>query len=355
MAKTPIWIRNVRIDPPVVLAPMEGVTDLTFRRLVRSIGGTGLTCTEFIPSAGLKRGSGKAWEMAQFDSDEFPVSIQIYGRDPEQMAEGARIVQDMGATICDINMGCPSKKVCAHSGGSSLMKDLKLATEIIRAARGALTIPLTVKMRSGFDASHRNAPELARICESEGVDGLAIHWRTREDRYGGERQVDKIAEAVDAVSIPVFGNGDIIDLDSAKAMLEDTGCAGVMVGRGAMRDPWLPLQISRWLGGRPPLRVGARERERVLLTYFDTISIAFNHSKKGALGRMKMISKQFTRPLPHGAGLRNRIFHSTSRTEAEGWVHRYFDLLEQQERSTEDCFLGTEFEGGEAQEAPQVA
>ena len=354
MAKTPIWIRNVRIDPPVVLAPMEGVTDLTFRRLVRSIGGTGLTCTEFIPSSGLKQGSGKAWERAQFDPGEFPVSVQIYGRDPDQMAEGARIVQDMGATICDINMGCPSKKVCAHSGGSSLMKDLPLATEIVRAARGALTIPLTVKMRSGFDASRRNAPELARICESEGVDGLAILWRTGVDRYGGERQVDKIAEAVDAVSIPIFGNGDIIDLDSAKAMLEETGCAGVMVGRGAMRDPWLPLQITRWLAGKPPLRVGARERERVLLTYFDTISIAFNHSK-GALGRMKMISKQFTRPLPHGVGLRDRIFRSTSRAEAEDWVHRYFDLLERHESGTSDCFLGTEFETREAQEAPQVA
>jgi len=153
---------------------------------------------------------------------------------------------------------------------------------------------------------------------------------------------------VDTVSIPVFGNGDIIDIASAKAMLEDTGCAGVMVGRGAMRDPWLPLQIARWLDGKQSLQVSAAERERVLLAYFDTISVAFDHHR-GALGRMKMISKQFTRPLPHGATLRKHIFHSTSRAEAEDWVHRYFALLTNYESGSIDCFLGTEFDSANLQ------
>jgi tRNA-dihydrouridine synthase B len=162
-------IRHLRIEPNVVLAPMEGVTDLTFRRLIRQIGGCGQTTTEFIASEGLKRGAARMEEMAKFDPDEHPVAIQIYGRSPESMAEAARIIEDSGADICDLNFGCPSKKVCAHSGGSALLKDMELATEIVRAVRKAISIPLTVKMRSGFDHTMRNAPEVAQMCQDEGA------------------------------------------------------------------------------------------------------------------------------------------------------------------------------------------
>lgn len=333
-------VRDLEIAPNVVLAPMEGVTDLTFRRLVRQIGGVGLTCTEFIPSKGLAgvRSDKKAMEMAAFDPDESPVSVQIYGKDPATMAEAARVVQDLGATICDINMGCPSKKVCKNSGGSALMRDLDLAIDIVRAVRSAIHIPLTVKMRSGFDAGSRNAPELAYRCEQEGVEGLTIHWRTREDRYGGQRAVDKIREAKDRVSIPVLGNGDVIDPASALQMFADTGCDGVMVGRGAMRNPWSLLQISQTLRGEPLTHPTPAERERVLLGYLEAMRTRAR-TEKGALGRFKKIANHFTRGLPHGAELlRMKVLRSQDVDAAVGHVHAYFRLLERHEAGEAGVF-----------------
>jgi nifR3 family TIM-barrel protein len=340
MLPTATRIRDVVIAPNVILAPMEGVTDLTFRRLVRQIGGAGLTCTEFIPSAGLAgvRNDAKALKMAAFDPDERPISVQIYGKDPAIMAEAARVVEGLGATICDINMGCPSKKVCKNSGGSALMRDLDLAIDIVRAVRAAITIPLTVKMRSGFDAGSRNAPELAWRCEQEGVEGLTIHWRTRADLYGGERQVDKIREAKDRVTIPVIGNGDVIDPASALRMLADTGCDGVMVGRGAMRNPWSLLQITQTLRGEPLTHPTPAERERVLLGYLDAMR-ARARTDQGALGRFKRIANHFTRGLPHGSELlRTKVLRSQDVDEAVGHVHAYFRLLERHEAGEQGVF-----------------
>ena len=336
-------IRDIRIEPNIVLAPMEGVTDLPFRRLIRHIGGVGLTCTEFIASSGLKRGHGKMWEMARFDPDERPVSIQIYGKDPATMADAARIVQDLGANICDINMGCPSKKVCAHSGGSALMKDPELAIAIVRAVRAAISIPLTVKMRSGFDASHRNAAELAYQCQEEGAEAVAIHWRTREDRYSGERQVDRIKAAAQKLSIPVIANGDIVDLASAEAMFRDTDCAGIMIGRGAIRNPWLPTQIRRWQTGQERLEIPSQERRRIMLKYFNSIFEAFDHNEKGTVGRMKMLSKHFTTDLPHGKSFQKHLLHSQSRREMLDWVDQYFHLLAGLESGDEGAFEDSPF------------
>lgn len=319
-------IRDIRIAPALVLAPMEGVTDLTFRRLVRQIGGVGLTVTEFIPSEGLRRGSRRMEQMARIDPDEHPVAIQIYGRDPEAMAEGARIVQDLGADICDINMGCPSKKVCAHSGGSALMKDTPLAQQIVQRVRAAITIPLTVKMRSGFDATSRNAPDLAWMCQEEGVEGITIHWRTRADLYGGTRAVDKIAETRARLSIPVVGNGDVVDYDSAVQMVADTGCHGVMIGRGAIKNPWVFAQIDARRRGLPPVEVDAEEKRRVLLGYFASIREEFQNDR-GTLGRMKKISNYFTAGLPFASELRVAILHSQSIDGAVDEVNRFFDEL----------------------------
>ena len=344
MFPTEMHIRNIRIFPNVVLAPMEGVTDLSFRRLVRSIGGVGLTCTEFIASSGLKKGHGKMYEMARFDADERPVSIQIYGKDPATMADAARIVQDMGADICDINMGCPSKKVCAHSGGSALMKDEELALSIVSAVRKAIDIPLTVKMRSGFDAQNRNAAELAWKCQEEGAEAITIHWRTREDRYGGERQVDRIAAAANRLSIPVIANGDIVDLESAERMFRDTECSGLMIGRGAIRNPWLALQISRWQQGLPHLTVSSGEKKAIMLRYFDSIYEAFDRNEKGTLGRMKMLSKHFTCDLPNGLSFQRHLLHAQSRHEMLQWVDDYFQRLAQLENGREDAFSNSAFE-----------
>lgn len=339
---TSYLVRDVRIQPNVVLAPMEGVTDLPFRRLIRQIGGPGLTCTEFVASEGLRRGVGKMIEMATFDPDEKPVSVQIFGRRPEVMAQGARIVQDMGATICDINMGCPSKKVCAHSGGSALMREPMRVRDIVRAVREAIHIPLTVKMRSGFDASSRNASEIAWICQEEGAEAITIHWRTRADLYSGERAVDKIAETKARLRIPVMGNGDIVDVASALRMFRDTGVDGVMVGRGAMKNPWLLLQIAQVLRGEVPVEVTATERRRVLLEYLERIRVNLDPKRDGrerfALGRFKMVANHFVHGLPHGTELRTRILRSETIDEAVDHAEGYFARLHAWEQGDRTVF-----------------
>ncbi len=326
MFPTSFQIRHIRVEPNLVLAPMEGVTDLTFRRLIRQIGGTGLTVTEFIASEGLRRGAARMEQMARFDPTERPVSVQIYGRSPEAMAEAAKIIEDSGADICDINMGCPSKKVCAHSGGSALLKEPTLARDIVRAVRAAITIPLTVKMRSGFDATSRNAPDVAWMCQEEGVEAITIHWRTRADLYGGARAVDKIAETKARLSIPVIGNGDILDYESAVRMFADTGCDGVMIGRGAIKNPWVFLQVGQQLRGEEPMKVTAEEKRRVLLGYFASIREEFRNDR-GALGRMKKIANYFTHGLPYGSALRVAFLHSRDPEEAIAHTERYFERL----------------------------
>ena len=251
-----------------------------------------------------------------------PVAIQVYGRRPEVLARAARFVQDQGATIVDLNMGCPSKKVCAHSGGSALMKEPALVAEIVRAVRAAVAVPLTVKMRSGFDAGQRNAPELAWICQEEGAEALTIHWRTRADRYGGLRAVDKIAEAVDRVTVPVIGNGDIVDVASAEAMLRQTGCDGLMIGRGALRNPWIFRELAAWMRGASPPVVTDLDRLRVLQLYVAECRAAVSgpgahrHPEKAVLGRFKQLAKYFLDEDAGHANVRARVLRSTTVDEA---------------------------------------
>ncbi|MEQ1505481.1 MAG: tRNA-dihydrouridine synthase [Myxococcota bacterium] len=316
-------IRNLELATPLVLAPMEGVTDVTFRRLIRAVGGCGLTVTEFIPGAALSGGHRIALRAAQFDPDERPVSIQVYGRDPDVLADAARYVQDLGADVVDLNMGCPSKKVCSRSGGSALLKEPDHARTIVRAIRAAVTIPFTVKMRAGWDPSHRNAPDVAAMCEDEGAEMIAVHWRTRTDGYGGERRLDTIAEVVQRVKVPVLANGDIVDEASALDTLAQTGAAGLMIGRGAIRDPWVFRRIDRAMRGEPPLVVDDAERERVLLGYFATLRACFD-SDKGALGRMKKIANHFCGGVTGGDVLRTLVLRSSTPDEAEERVRGFF-------------------------------
>ena len=323
-------IRKIRIEPNLVLAPMEGVTDLTFRRLIRGIGGVGLTVTEFIASEALRRGIPKAEMMARFDPNEHPVAIQIYGRNPEAMAEAASGIEEAGADIVDLNFGCPSKKVCAHSGGSSLLREPDHARQIVREVRKAIRIPLTVKMRSGFDHNIRNAPDIAKMCEDEGADAITIHWRTRADLYSGVRAVDKIAEAKRRLRIPVVGNGDVVDYPTAVAMFNDTGVDGVMIGRGAVKNPWVFRQIEAAMHGREPVRVDANEKRRVLLTYFASIRREFA-TDRGILGRMKKVANYFTHGLPYGSDLRVAILHSGSIDQAVTVTNEYFDRVAEYE------------------------
>ena len=318
-------IRDIRIDPAVVLAPMEGVSNIVFRRLIRAIGGCGLTYTEFIASKAIKARNQKALLMADFDPDEYPIAIQIFGRDPDEMAEAARVVEDLGASILDINMGCPSKKVCAHSGGSALMKDPHLAIDIVRKVRSAISIPLTVKMRSGFDAARRNAPELAFAFQEEGAEAITIHWRTREDGYKGIRAVDKIAECKSRINIPVIANGDVINPESAEQMLKDTGADGVMVGRGAMRNPWSLLQISQHLKGEQPICVN-RDAQKSMLLLFLAKHHDFLRHEKATLGKFKQIAKHFCSEIPNGLELRRSLLRAQSIDEIILHTEHFFNI-----------------------------
>lgn len=334
---THYMVRDVRIEPAVVLAPMEGVTDLSFRRLIRQIGDCGLTCTEFVPSEGLTRKVSRMHQMCEFDPDERPIAIQIYGRRPEVMSDAAAIVQDMGPSIVDLNMGCPSKKVCAHSGGSALMKDPMLAAKIVRAMRRALQLPFTVKMRSGFDADSRNAPDIARICQEEGAEAITIHWRTRADLYGGQRSVDKIAETKANLKIPVIANGDIIDIPSAIRMVEDTGCDGLMIGRGAMRNPWVIKQIAQHFRGEEPVQITAIERQRILLRYIADMQERVENPRY-ALGRFKKVIGHFTKGVPYGSTVRTSILRSQTIEEAKDHACDFFDKLALYEAGEENPF-----------------
>ena len=308
---THIQVGPLRIEPAVLLAPMEGVTNLTFRRMIRRIGGVGLTATEFVASRGIVEHIQRDEEMAAFDPDEHPVSVQIYGRDPQAMGEAARILTQLGPDIIDINMGCPSKKVCARSGGSALMRDPALAIEIVRAVRQGTDRPVTVKMRSGFSAEERNAPELAYACQEEGAEMVTIHWRTRADRYGGDRDVGKIAETVDRLTIPVIANGDIVDIPSARRMLEETGCDGLMVGRGAMRNPWLIRQLGQWMKGETVESPSLEERRQVLLAFIEETEASFR-TPKAALGRIKGLCSQYLQAWPAGVAAKQATLRSSS-------------------------------------------
>jgi tRNA-dihydrouridine synthase B len=319
-------IRDIELSTPLILAPMEGVTDVSFRRLVRRIGGCGLTVTEFIPAAGLAQNIERCRETAVFDDDERPLSIQVYGRDPRWLAEGGRAAQDLGADLVDLNMGCPSKKVCSHSGGSALMREPELARDIVRAVRSAVTVPFTVKMRTGWDPQHKNAPEMAWMCQEEGAEMVTVHWRTRADLYGGERELDTVAEVKRRLSIPVVFNGDVVDAASAREAFAHTGCDAVMIGRGAIRNPWVFREIAHELFGGPPVVLDAAEKERVLLGYMDDIHERFR-TDRGTLGRWKKIIRYFADGLPYGERLRQRVFHSMTVGEARDVVQDYFAKL----------------------------
>ncbi len=253
------------------VAPMAGMTDSAFRRLVKRQGACGLVVSEMVSSEAIVRGIGRSLEYLEFTDEERPVSIQIFGGDPAHMAEAAQVVESRGADIVDINMGCPVPKISKHNAGCSLMREPAHAAGIVAAMVKAVKIPVTVKMRAGWNDTQVNAPELARMVEAAGASAVAVHGRTAAQAYHGLADWALIARVAEAVKIPVLGCGDLVEPEQVLDRLRTTPVAGVLVGRGILRNPWLFAQAADLLAGRPPRDVTREDRKRFLLEYIDLL------------------------------------------------------------------------------------
>ncbi len=322
-------IGSVSIDHPVALAPMAGMTDTAFRRLVKRKGGCGLVVTEMVSSEGLVRGIDRTLEYAEYTEEERPVSIQIFGGDPAVMADAAQVVEGMGADIVDINMGCPVPKIAKHNAGCSLMREPEHAASVVRAMAKAVRIPVTVKMRAGWNEHEINAPTLARMAEDAGAAALAVHGRTAAQSYTGESDWTLIERVAAAVSIPVFGSGDCVAPDDVVSRLAGGRVAGVLIGRGALRNPWIFSQAAGAIGGGVPAPVSREERGQFLLEYIDLLlaervaeSDGFRHSAPGhaptlpaaargrerwVINKLRALGSWYTKGLDGGSQLRVAI------------------------------------------------
>ena len=367
---TSLAIGNVRITPATVLAPMAGVTDTVFRRFIKNLGGCGLIMTEFTSADGLLRDQRVRGRYLHFYEDEHPISAQLFGSSPAVLAEAARLVEDVGFDLVDLNLGCPAKKVVKCNGGSGLLRDLPLIQQIFEAVRAAVKIPFTVKFRAGWSDDEIVCVELARMAESCGLGAVALHARTREQGYSGNARWEWIASVKQAVKIPVIGNGDIRSPEDACAMVAQTGCDAVMIGRMAPANPWIFRQIEQYVSRdtahvgadafvrRPAVRSdadGERHREghdlssaetralsdgalatagklydeptevdryQMIRTYFQML---LEEEMPGAEGKMKQFASWFTHGIPGGAALRKAIYEAKSGAEILTKVEEFFE------------------------------
>ncbi|HYP54334.1 MAG TPA: tRNA-dihydrouridine synthase family protein, partial [Pyrinomonadaceae bacterium] len=246
----PFKIRDVLISPPLVLSPMAGVTDVPFRALLKRRGGIGLTVSEFISVEGLTRNNPKSRRQMRFFDYERPFAVQIFGGQPERMRMAAEMAEEVGADILDVNCGCPAPKVVKHGGGSGLLRDLPRLETILKEIKKSISIPLTVKIRAGFYDNHINAVETARMAEQCGVEHIALHGRTKEQAYKGLANWDLVRQVKEAVGVPVSGSGDVTTIEGALAKWRETKCDGILIGRGAMANPWIFRQIAETLAGQ---------------------------------------------------------------------------------------------------------
>ncbi|HEV2221790.1 MAG TPA: tRNA dihydrouridine synthase DusB [Candidatus Acidoferrales bacterium] len=313
-------IRDLSIRPATLLAPMAGVTDTIFRRVIRSLGGCGLIMTEFTSAEGVTRSAAKTLRYLYFDQDEHPIAAQLFGANPEVMATAAALVEDLGFDQIDINLGCPAKKV-VKCGGSGLLKDLRQLEHVLGAVRAAAKIPMTIKMRSGWDEANIVAVEVARMAEGIGVEAVAVHPRTRTQAYSGQADWSIIARVKQAVKIPVIGNGDIRVPQDAERMIAETGCDAVMIGRTAATNPWIFRQMGQYFATGHYDEPSETDRYRLLSGYFRSLVAA---DLPDAIGKMKQFACWFTHGVKNGGELRHEVHSARSPSEVLQRVDSFF-------------------------------
>ncbi|MBS1820259.1 MAG: tRNA-dihydrouridine synthase family protein [Acidobacteria bacterium] len=353
--ETPVQQASVRIgsaelEQPLGVAPMAGMTDSAFRRLVKRQGGCGLVVSEMVSSEGLVRGIDRTLEYAEYTIEERPVSIQIFGGDPEKMADAARIVEGMGADIVDVNMGCPVPKIAKHNAGCSLMREPEHAASVIAAMTRAVRIPVTVKMRAGWNDSSRNAPTLAKMVEDAGASAVTVHGRTAEQSYSGLADWSLVAEVAERLSIPVFGSGDCVTPEQVVEKLR-SGVEGVLVGRGVLRNPWILAQAADIMAGRPARTVTLQDRGRFLLEYIELLlnervrepegfrvtaprqggavqepTRAQRSHERWVINKIRALGAYYTKGVDGGAHLRTGLNTAQSLDELRRLIVQFFEL-----------------------------
>lgn len=316
-------IRNLPIRPALILAPMAGITDTVFRRFIKRLGGCGLIMTEFVSSEGMIRQNLRSRRYLYYTEEERPISAQIFGADPNHLAEAARMIEDLGFDLIDLNLGCPAKKV-TRCGGSGLLRDLPLLATILERIRAAVNIPFTIKIRSGWSDEEIVAAEVATLAENSGVEAIAIHPRTRLQGYSGRARWEIIQEVKARTRIPVIGNGDVMTPQDALALQAATGCDGVMIGRAAPSNPWIFRQIQSFISTGDYEQPSNAERYRLIRDYF---TMLINEETPGTIGKMKQFTSWFTHGLRRGTDLRKSIQSALHPSEVIGKVDSFFSNL----------------------------
>jgi len=337
-------VGDVHLSSPFAIAPMAGMTDTAFRRLVKRHGGCGLVVTEMVSSEGLVRGIDRTLEYAEYTQEERPIAIQIFGGDPAKMAAAAQIVEGMGADIVDVNMGCPVPKIAKHNAGCSLMREPEHAATVVAAMTKAVKIPVTVKMRAGWNDDDRNAPRLARMVEDAGAAAVTVHGRTAAQSYSGSADWDLVARIAEDLSIPVFGSGDCLEPSDVVSRMR-MGVEGVLVGRGVLRNPWILSQAADIAAGASPRSIGLAERGQFLLDYIELLleervrepleplepfeSLVPNPQSRAShnrwvVNKVRALASWYTKGLEDGSHLRTAINGAEGISQLREILRRFF-------------------------------
>lgn len=349
-----VSVMHVEVSPPVGLAPMAGMTDSAFRRLVKRLGGCGLVVTEMVSAEGLVRGIDRTLEYADYTEEERPVAIQVFGGDPATMAAAAQVVEGMGADMVDINMGCPVPKIARHGAGCSLMREPDRAAAIVRAMVDTVRIPVTVKMRAGWNEHEVNAAALARMVADAGAAGITVHGRTAAQAYRGDSDWDLIDGVAASVPVPVFGSGGCVEAAQIIGRLRQTRASGVLVGRGVLRNPWVFSQAMELAGGLAAREVSLAERGQFLFDYIDLLlrerlgeAPGFRHAvpsgeiasmasagrpgsasargrERWVINKLRALASWYTKGLDHGSRLRVAINTAESIPQLRDTIHDFF-------------------------------